>query len=105
MEVEKVKEIMSKMGSLTKLIGYMPGLGAKLTPEQIKEGEQEIRKIQAIIGSMTIKERQNHKLLDVSRVQRIARGAGVQIADIAIMLKKFEQSQQFVKILKRRPHF
>lgn len=93
--------MMSKMGSLTKIMGYMPGLGAKLTPEQLKEGEQEMRKVQAIIGSMTVKERQNHKLLDASRIARIARGAGVKTTDIAIMLKKFEQSQQFVKLLKQ----
>ena len=73
----------------------------KITPDMMQKGEVEIKKFKAIINSMTPKERLNHRLLDSSRKNRIARGAGVVVADIAILLDRFEQSQQYVKLMKK----
>ena len=94
-------KMVQQLGSMTKLMSYMPQLGAKLTPEQLRQGELELARFQAVTNSMTPKERRNPKLIDSSRQQRIARGAGVQPSDIVTLLQKFEQSQQFVKLLSK----
>jgi len=93
--------MVNKMGSLSKLAGYMPMMGNKLSPEQLEQGEKELIVFKAIIGSMTPKERAYHKLLDGSRINRIAKGSGVTPKEVNSLLKKFEQSQQFVKLLKK----
>ena len=94
--------MVSKLGSLSSLIKYMPGAQSlALSPEAIDKGEEELKKFKAIIASMTPKERLVHKILDASRKKRIARGSGVSVADIDVLLNKFEQSRHFVKLFKR----
>ena len=93
--------MMNRLGSLSSLMKYLPGLGTQLTPEMIQKGELELKKFKAIISSMTSKERQIPKLLDNSRKSRVARGAGVQVADVNQLLERFEQSQQYVKLVKK----
>lgn len=102
----KQMEMLSSMGSISDLMRYLPGTaGLKLTPDKISQGELEIKKFKAIISSMTPKERIQHKLLDFSRKRRIAKGAGVDVSDINILLSRFEESQQFVKLFKKMGRF
>jgi len=94
--------MINKLGSFSQVMKYLPGMSSvKITPDMMQKGEVEIKKFKAIINSMTPKERLNHRLLDSSRKNRIARGAGVVVADIAILLDRFEQSQQYVKLMKK----
>lgn len=99
-------EMMGSMGSMGELVKYLPGAsGLNLTPDKIAQGEIEIKKFKAIINSMTPKERLRHKILDASRKKRIAAGAGVSVSDINVLLTRFEQSQQFVKLFKKMGRF
>lgn len=99
-------KMVQKMGSLTQIAKYMPGAGsAQITPEMIQKGEVELKKFEAIISSMTKKERVLPKILDASRKKRIAQGAGVSVTDVNLLLDRFEQSQQYVKLLKKFGRF
>jgi signal recognition particle subunit SRP54 len=97
----KQMEMVGKLGSLTSLARYVPGLsGLKVSQEDLERGERELKKFKAIISSMTKKERQNPRLLDNSRKNRVAKGAGVSEKEVGEMLAKFEQTKQFVKMMK-----
>lgn len=99
-------EMMKKIGSLGSLLKYLPGAGQlKLTPEMIQQGEQDLRRVRAIIQSMTPKERKSAKLLDGTRKLRVAKGAGVTVEQIDSLVSRFEQTQQFVKLLKKNNNF
>lgn len=94
--------MMSRLGSLSSLMRYIPGSGSlSISQEMLDKGEAELKKFRAIIGSMTTKERIEPKVLNTGRKSRIAKGAGVKTADIDMLLAKFEQSQQFVKLFKK----
>ncbi len=96
----------NKLGSLSTVIKYLPGMGSlNISSAQIEHGEKEMKKFRAIIGSMTKKEKLYPKILDDSRKKRIAKGAGVSAHDISQLLQRFEQSQQFVKLLKKKKYF
>lgn len=99
-------EMVNKIGSLGSLMKYMPGMGQiSLTPAQIEAAELEMKKFRAAMSSMTRKERQNPKILDDSRKKRIAKGAGVDLKTVHLLLDRFEQSQQYVKLLKKFGRF
>lgn len=93
--------MMNQLGSLAKLANYLPGFaGAQLSPAMIAQGELMMKKYRAILSSMTAKERLAPSILNGSRKQRIARGAGVSLQDVHDMMNRFEQTQQFVKLMK-----
>jgi signal recognition particle subunit SRP54 len=93
--------MMNKLGSLSQLLKYMPGIGTKISPEMVERGEIELVRFRAIISSMTPKERLNESILNDSRMQRVAQGAGVKKEDVAMLLKRFEEAKQYVKLLNR----
>jgi signal recognition particle subunit SRP54 len=96
----------SRLGSLSNMIKYLPGMSnLNISNAQIEQSEKDMKKFRAIIGSMTKKEKLYPKILDSSRKERIAKGAGVFVADVAQLLQRFEQSQQFVKLLKKKKYF
>jgi signal recognition particle subunit SRP54 len=98
--------MISKMGSLQSLMRYLPGMGQfKIDAQQMEKGEVEMKKFKSIIGSMTPKERKEPKLLNAARKQRIARGAGVPASDVNLLLERFEQNQQFVRMFKKMKYF
>jgi signal recognition particle subunit SRP54 len=72
-----------------------------LSPETVEKGEVELKRFKSIIGSMTPNERIVPSILNKSRKQRVAKGAGVTINDVDLLLAKFEQSKQFVKLFKK----
>ena len=90
---------MRNMGGFENLLSKMPGELGEIS-KQIPEGtaEKAMGHVEAIINSMTPKERANPDLLKASRKRRIAAGAGVSIQDVNKMLKQFEQSQQMMKM-------
>jgi signal recognition particle subunit SRP54 len=91
--------IMNRLGSFAQVLKYMPGMSTQISPEVIQRGERELSKFRAVICSMTPKERLNPAILDDARRLRIAKGAGAQVADIGILLKRFEEAKQYVKLL------
>lgn len=94
--------MMNKIGSLSSLVKYLPGAGSlSISSDMIEKGEVELKKFRAIISSMTARERSDAKILNGSRKQRIARGSGCTVTDVDLLLNKFEQSQQFVKLFKK----
>ena len=89
---------MKKMGGLSSLMGMMPGMGAGKMPEiDTDEAEKNMARIEAIIHSMTPQERKNPNLLNPSRRNRIAKGAGVDVAEVNRLVKQFEQTRKLMK--------
>lgn len=98
----KQLDMVKKMGSLSSIMSYMPGMGGlKLTPDMIEKGEKETKKFRVIIQSMTQKERKLPKTIDESRKKRISLGSGTTVEDVDSLLKRFEETSQFAKLLKR----
>ncbi len=89
----------SKMGSMQSLMEMMPGMAAQLGDRQIDTGG--IKKQQAIIQSMTMKERQNHLIIGPSRRKRIAKGSGTSVADVNKLIKQFEKTKLAMKKISR----
>jgi len=86
------------MGGLSSIMSMMPGMG------QMKGGMPEVdesamSRVEAIILSMTAEERANPALMNMSRKQRIARGAGVDISEVNRMVKQFDQMKKMMKQL------
>lgn len=94
--LESMKQ-MRNMGGLGSLLAMMPGLGGKTADIASAIDEKELARNEAIVLSMTKKERANPKLLNPSRKHRIAKGAGVDIAQVNRFVKQFEQSQKMMK--------
>lgn len=90
---------MKKMGGLSSILGMMPGMGKQMGDIESMVDEKQMARMEAIVLSMTPAERENPKLLNLSRKSRIARGAGVDIAVVNRFVKQFEQSQKMMKQL------
>lgn len=95
-------EMVNKVGSLSQIMNYLPGVSAqKISAEMIQKGETEIKRFRAIISSMTRKEQLCPQILNGSRKQRVAKGAGVTVTQVNEFLDRFEKSQQFMKQFKK----
>ena len=91
---------MRKMGSMKDVIGMLPGMNASAMKDANVD-ENKLVHIDAIISSMTIKERQNHKLMNGSRRLRVAKGSGSSVSEINRLLKQFVQMRKMMqKLLK-----
>jgi signal recognition particle subunit SRP54 len=93
----KQLHMLKKMGGIESLMGMLPGMGQ--LSKQLKgmtPPKDEMKKIEAIIQSMTASERSNHKLLNGSRRLRIASGSGTQVSDVNKFINQFEQSQKMM---------
>jgi len=84
------------MGGLSSLLSMMPGVGGKITDDMLPD-EKQLGKIEAIIYSMTKEERSNPDIINPSRKQRIAKGAGVDISQVNKLVKQFEQARKMMK--------
>ncbi len=84
---------MKQMGGLAEVLKMMPGFSSS----SLMIDDTKLARMEAIISSMTIKERRNPKILNVSRKNRIAKGAGVDIMEVNRMVKQFEQSKKAIK--------
>jgi len=93
--------MMSKLGSMKSIIGMIPGLSQMAGPikDMDFENSSEIKKIKALIGSMTPKERETPSLINPSRKKRIAKGSGLSEAQINKILKQFKNASKMAKKL------
>ncbi len=94
--LDTMKKI-KKMGSFKQILAMLPGV-----PKEIKDAEfdeKQLDRINAIITSMTLKERRNPKILNASRRIRIAKGSGNKVEDINRFMKQFEQMQKMMKTM------
>jgi signal recognition particle subunit SRP54 len=91
-----------KMGPFSKVLEMMPGgigqLSRNISPE---EAERSLKVTEAILSSMTIKERRNPDILNASRRRRIARGSGTDVQDVNRVLKQFRDAQRMFKTIQK----
>ncbi|WP_298039966.1 signal recognition particle protein [uncultured Desulfuromonas sp.] len=91
-----------KMGSMESLLKMIPGAGKALKQAKgMQLPDKELKKVEAIINSMTAAERRNHRILNGSRRMRIAKGSGTTVQDINQLLKRFTEAQKMMKKLQQ----
>ena len=93
--LEQMQQI-KKMGSLEDILSMMPGMGDQLKGAQMPD-EKAMGRVEAIIYSMTLEERANPSIINVSRKNRIAKGAGVNVSEVNRLMKQYEQSKKLMK--------
>jgi signal recognition particle subunit SRP54 len=91
-QIEQIK----KMGNLKDLAAMIPGVGKQL--KDIDIDDNAFKGVEAIIKSMTPKERQNPEILNTSRRQRIAKGSGTSIQDVNRLIKQFDQMRKMMRM-------
>ncbi len=84
------------MGGLSKILDMMPGMG-KVKDEELDQGEQEFRYMEAIIQSMTKEERKNPSILNASRRKRISAGSGQPVSKINNLIKRYDEARKMMK--------
>nr|CRH08148.1 4.5S-RNP protein, GTP-binding export factor, part of signal recognition particle with 4.5 RNA, ffh family (fifty four homolog) [Candidatus Magnetococcus massalia] len=88
-----------KMGSMNDLIGMIPGVKQAMKGKEVDIDDRQIKRIEAIILSMTKKERKKHQIINASRKRRIAAGSGTSVQEVNKLLKQFVQTQKMMKKL------
>jgi len=88
-----------KMGSMTELLGMIPGVKKLLRGTDLSGAEDELKRTEAIINSMTRAERRNVQILNASRRKRIAQGSGTSVAEVNRLIKQFTQTKKVLKQL------
>src|SRR5918997_4040156 len=88
-----------KMGPLEHILGMLPGMGNLKQLAQNKPDERQLRRIEAIIGSMTPDERKHADIIDGSRRKRIAKGSGTAVEDVNRLLKQFNEMQKMLQMV------
>ena len=95
----QMKQI-KKMGSIKQIINMIPGVTGKINDEELERGEGKIKKVEAIINSMTKEEKKNPSIIDYSRKKRISKGSCTTITEINQLLKQFTQMKKIFKKFK-----
>ena len=90
-------EQMNKMGGIGSILNMLPGMGGKMKDIEGMIDEKAMDRTKSIILSMTPQERSNPSILNISRKNRIARGAGVDVSEVNRLVKQFEQSKKMMK--------
>src|SRR5919112_1475296 len=96
-QLEQIK----KMGNIKDLLGMIPGVGKAIKDVDISDDS--FKGIEAIINSMTVLERRNPDMIDVSRRKRIAKGSGKDISEVNGFMKQFEQMREMMKMMNKMP--
>ena len=94
---------MKKMGSMKGIIEMLPGLAGQIDDDRIDEAG--MKREEAILRSMTLKERRNHLIIGPSRRTRIAKGSGTSVAEINRLLKKFEKTRLMMKKMSKNKKY
>ncbi len=94
--LNQLKEV-RKMGPIGQLLGMIPGLSGPKMQIDEKEAEQQLKRTEAIIHSMTMRERRNPDVLNGSRKRRIAAGSGVTVYEVNQLVKQFKDMQKMIK--------
>lgn len=101
--LDQIQQI-KKMGSLEQILSMVPGINKlKQLKDAPKPDEKELGKTEAIIRSMTLKERRNHKIITTSRRQRIATGSGTTVTDVNRVLKSYSAMLKMMKKMSGKP--
>jgi len=90
---------MRKMGPLSQILDLVPGLGKLAQSISPEDTDRQVRRVEAIILSMTPEERHNPRIIDGSRKKRIARGSGTTVQEVNALLNQYRQMQQMMKRL------
>jgi len=85
------------MGPLQQVLSMLPGQKVQIGDEEAEQGERELRRVEAMIGSMTKAEREKPSLINPSRKRRIAAGSGTRVEDVNRLLRQFEQMQKMIR--------
>jgi signal recognition particle subunit SRP54 len=101
--LEQLQQI-KRLGPLSKVMDMLPGMGQITKEVSFEDMEAQLHKTQAIINSMTAKERRNPRVLNGSRKLRIAKGSGTAVPEVNQLLSQFRQMQKMMKQLKN-PRF
>src|SRR5947207_2081250 len=88
---------MKKLGPLENLVGLLPGGSAALKNADLSKSEKEFKRMEGMICAMTPQERRSPQILNARRRQRIAKGSGVNVAELNTLLNRFGQMQQMMK--------
>jgi signal recognition particle subunit SRP54 len=95
-------QTIKKMGSMDNLLKLIPGAGKAMKQAKgMQIPDQELKKIEAIINSMTRRERADHRVLNGSRRLRIARGSGTSVQDVNQLVKRFSEAQKMMKKMQK----
>lgn len=94
--LEQMRQI-KKMGPLKQIVSMLPGVGNQL--KDVDVDDKQLYRIEAIITSMTAKEREKPAIINPSRKRRIAAGSGTKVEDVNRLLKQFEQMQKMMKMM------
>jgi signal recognition particle subunit SRP54 len=97
---DQLKQI-RQMGPIDQILGMLPNMGPLRGINQVKVDEKELVHIDAIISSMTPRERENHQMLNGSRKKRIARGCGRPVSEINQLLKQYVEARKMMRNLSR----
>ncbi len=92
---------MKKLGPIAQLLEMVPGINKLAKDVDLSGAEGELKRVEAIIRSMTPEERHNPKILKASRKRRIANGSGTSVQDVNVLLKQFREMQDMMKNFKR----
>jgi len=99
--LEQMKQ-MKKMGPLAQIMDMLPGqLGQAARQIDPKDIEQNFKQTEAIIHSMTLKERRDPDILNASRRRRIAAGCGMEVQDVNRLIKQFREAQKMMKMFQK----
>ena len=99
--LEQFRQV-KKMGGISSMLSMMPG-GASISADDEEKAEKELKRIEAIIQSMTKKEREKPSIIDAKRKRRIARGSGTSVQEVNKLLRQFEQMQKMMKQFSKNP--
>jgi signal recognition particle subunit SRP54 len=95
---DQLREI-KKMGPLENLVGMIPGMKAQMPPGA-QVDDKSVKRVEAIVDSMTPKERRNPRVIDGSRRRRIAKGSGTSVQEVNRLLRDFEEMERMLKRFK-----
>ncbi len=96
-EMYEQMEMLTSMGPLKKIMSMLPGIGGLQDKVDLEESQERLRKFKIIMDSMTDEEMEDPKIVKASRINRIARGAGVETRDVRELIKQFNMSKKAVK--------
>jgi len=98
-DFQKQLRQLKKMGSLQSLLSMLPSVGPFKDLQNVDMDPKELGRIEAIINSMTAKERKNHEIINGARRRRIARGSGVEVQDVNALLKQYREARRMMRSL------
>jgi len=96
---DQLKQI-RKLGALDQILSMLPSIGPFKDLQKVKVDEKELVRVEAIINSMTPKERRNHQIINGSRRKRIAKGSGTSVQQVNQLLKQYVQTRKMMKGMK-----